>query len=221
MSVDPADFVRANTIATAPPLVPEVVLHLATEVVPLWRKTEEELEASGVPPPYWAFAWAGGQALARYVLDNPEIVRARRVLDFGSGSGLLSIAAAKAGARDVLATDIDRFAATAIALNCEANAVRVEITSADVIGSSCKWDTILVGDMCYERPLAERLLNWLRDCIDAGATVLLGDPGRSYFPKSGVTKLQTYHVQTTRELEDREIRETSVYRLTRDGAGPT
>jgi predicted nicotinamide N-methyase len=268
MSVDPADFIRANTIATAPPLVPEVVLHLATEVVPLWRKTEEELEASGVPPPYWAFAWAGGQALARYVLDNPEFVRARRVLDFGSGSGLLSIAAAKAGARDVLAADIDRFACAAIALNCEANfppphfagevssersesdgggkwvpplppsvlrrfapqdtspALRgrshiVEITSADVIGSSCKWDTILVGDMCYERPLAERLLSWLHACIDAGATVLLGDPGRSYFPKSGVTKLRTYHVQTTRELEDREIRETSVYRLTRDGAGPT
>ena len=270
MTVDPAAFIRENTGLLAPPLVPEIALHLATEVVPLWRKTEEELEAQGVPPPYWAFAWAGGQALARYVLDNPAVVRGTRVLDFGSGSGLLSIAAAKAGAAHVLAVDIDVFAAAAIALNCEVNGIVpppftgevpnevrrrgevdastsplrlapprfashlpreergrkeiVEITNRDIIGSSCAWDTILVGDMCYERPLAERLLTWLIECTRDGATVLLGDPGRSYFPKSGVTRLQTYNVQTTRELEDREIRETGVYRLAPDmrpGAGPT
>jgi predicted nicotinamide N-methyase len=224
MTVDPAIFICENTGLQAPPLVPEIVLHLATEVVPLWRKTEEELEAQGVPPPYWAFAWAGGQALARYVLDNPSVVLGARVLDFGSGSGLLSIAAAKAGAAHVLAADIDAFAATAIVLNCEANGVAAETTTRDVIGAACVWDTILVGDMCYERPLAERLLAWLIVCARDGATVLLGDPGRTYFPKSGVTRLQTYNVQTTRELEDREIRETSVYRLTPDmrpGAGPT
>src|SRR6185312_11523954 len=159
----PKEFILANTALVAPPLVPEIALHLATEVVPLWRKTEEELEAEGVPPPYWAFAWAGGQALSRYVLDNPDIVRGKDVLDFGSGSGVVAIAAAKAGARRVLAADIDVFAAAAIALNAEANAARVEVTRDDVIGGAGEWQTILVGDMCYERPLAERLLVWLKE----------------------------------------------------------
>jgi len=210
---DPRDFVLANTALIAPPLVPEIRLHLATEVVPLWRKTEEELEAEGVPPPYWAFAWAGGQALARYVLDHPESVAKKRVLDFGSGSGLLAIAAAKSDAAGVLAVDIDRFANAAIVLNAEANNARVDVRAEDVIDSDDGWQTVLVGDMCYERPLAERLLVWLHKLTARGATVLLGDPGRSYFPKSGVEKLETYRVQTTRDLEDREIRETSVYRL--------
>ena len=212
---DPAQFIRDNTELIAPPLVPEMRLHLATEVVPLWRKTEEELEQMGVPPPYWAFAWAGGQALSRYILDHPEEVAGKRVLDFGSGSGMIAIACMKAGAATVLAADIDVYAVASIALNTKANDVQVEVTSDDVIGRECVWDVILIGDMCYERPLAERLLAWLQSC---GARVLLGDPGRSYFPKSGVGKLATYRVQTTRELEDREIRETSVYFL---GAGPT
>ncbi len=215
----PAAFIRANTELLAPPLVPEVRLYLASEVVPLWRKTEEELEAEGVPPPYWAFAWAGGQALARHVLDHPQIVLGRSVLDFGSGSGLVGIAAAKAGAAAVTSADIDVHAGAAIALNAEANGVRVAVETGDIIGAACAWQTILVGDMCYERPLAERLLAWLKDCVAGGALVLLGDPGRSYFPKTGVEKLETYRVQTTRELEDREIRETSVYRLLA-GAGP-
>ncbi len=207
----PEDFIRTNTTLIAPPLVAEVRLHLASEVVPLWRKTEEELEAEGVPPPYWAFAWAGGQALSRYVLDNPDAVRGLNVLDFGAGSGLVAIAAMKAGARAVLAADIDRFAAAAIALNAAANDAVVHVTTEDVIGRE-GWDVILVGDMCYERPLAERLMAWLSQ---SKARVLMGDPGRSYFPKSGVEKLATYRVQTTRELEDREIRETSVYGLVR------
>ena len=210
---DPAAFIRANSALASPPLVPEIKLHLASEVVPLWRRTEEELAAEGVPPPYWAFAWAGGQALARYVLDHPKIVARRSVLDFGSGSGLVAIAAAKAGARRVTAADVDEFARAAIKLNATANAAIVDTTTADVIGSDGNWQTILVGDMCYERPLADRLLAWLRDRATHGANVLLGDPGRSYFPKSGVEKLATYHVQTTRDLEDREIRETGVYEL--------
>lgn len=210
---DPKEFILANTSLIAPPLVPEIRLHLATEVVPLWRKTEEELEAEGVPPPYWAFVWAGGQALSRYVLDNPETVSGKRVLDFGSGSGLVAIAAMKANAASVLATDIDTFAGAAIQANTKANNVHIDVTANDIVGKTGDWSTILVGDMCYERPLAERLLSWLRELSQKGALVLLGDPGRSYFPKSGVEKLATYHVQTTRELEDREIRETSVYRL--------
>jgi len=218
---DPRAFVLANTALIGPPLVPEIRLHLATEVVPLWRKTEEELEAEGVPPPYWAFAWAGGQALARYVLDHPECVARKHVLDFGSGSGLLAIAAAKSSAGSVLAVDIDRFAAAAIALNAEANNARVDVRAEDIIDSDDGWQTVLIGDMCYERPLAERLLAWLHKLTERGATVLLGDPGRSYFPKSGVEKLETYRVQTTRDLEDREIRETSVYRIVGQSNGPT
>ncbi|HSM95498.1 MAG TPA: 50S ribosomal protein L11 methyltransferase [Rhizomicrobium sp.] len=210
----PAEFILANTESLAPPLVPEIRLHLATEIVPLWRKSEEELEAMGVPPPYWAFAWAGGQALARYILDTPGTVRGKSVLDFGSGSGLVGIAAMKAGAASVLAADIDAYAAAAIALNAKANDVVIDTTTDDLVGRS-EWDVILVGDMCYERPLAERLLGWLRG---SGANALLGDPGRSYFPKSGVERLALYNVQVTRDLEDREIRETGVYRLT--GAGP-
>ena len=210
---DPAEFIRANTALVSPPLVPQIKLHLATEVVAMWRLTEDELAAKGVPPPYWAFAWAGGQALARYVLDHPQIVAGKSVLDFGSGSGLVGIAAAKAGAMRVMAADIDSFAQSAIKLNAAANTAIVSTTSADLIGSDGNWRVILVGDMCYERPLAERLLDWLRDRALHGATVLLGDPGRSYFPKGGVEKLHTYRVQTTRELEDREIRETSVYML--------
>jgi predicted nicotinamide N-methyase len=208
----PDDFIRANAALIAPPLVPEILLHLATEVVPLWRKTEEELEQMGVPPPYWAFAWAGGQALARYVLDNPALVAGKRVLDFGSGSGLVGLAAAKAGAASVLAADIDRFSVAAIAANAAANQLTVATTSDDVIGGATPYDVILVGDMCYERPLAERLMAWL---AQSRATVLVGDPGRSYFPKTGLSKLAMYSVQTTRELEDREIRETGVWKLDR------
>jgi predicted nicotinamide N-methyase len=226
-----AQFVRANTALAAPPLVPEIDLHLATEVLPLWHKTEQDLAIEGVPPPYWAFAWAGGQALARYVLDHRQTVAARSVLDFGTGSGLVAIAAAKSGARTITAADIDGFAAAAIGLNCWANGItcfvrhapagtgcgrhgeKIEIVTEDIIGRDCAWDVILVGDMCYERPLAERLLAWLRDCARHGAEVLLGDPGRAYFPQSGVRQLANYKVRTPRELEDRDIRETGVYRL--------
>jgi predicted nicotinamide N-methyase len=206
-------FIRDNCELLPPPLVPEIRLHLASEVVPLWRKTEEELTQIGVPPPYWAFAWAGGQALARYVLDNTDIVAGKDVLDFGAGSGLVAVAAAKAGAMHVIAADIDPFAIAAIARNAAANNVIVEAVAEDMLNSARTFDVILVGDMCYERPLAERLMAWLKK---SHADILLGDPGRSYFPKTGLSKLAAYRVQTTRELEDREIRETGVWRLDRD-----
>ncbi len=206
----PQDFIRANAALLPPPLVPEIMLYLASEVVPLWRKTEEELIEIGVPPPYWAFAWAGGQALARYILDNPALVAGKRVLDIGSGSGLVGLAAAKAGAADVLAADIDAFACAAIGLNAQTNDLHITTTQENLIGRAGDWDVILVGDLFYERPLAETLLAWLRQ---QGKPALLGDPGRTYFPKQGIEKLATYTVQTTRDLEDREIRETGVYRL--------
>ena len=210
----PEDFIRTNARLMAPPLVPEIKLHLASEVVPLWRATEEELAKEGVPPPYWAFAWAGGQALARYVLDHPALVRGRRVLDIGAGSGLVGLAAVKAGAAQVLAADIDAFACAAIRLNAVANHCALAVTQDDLIGKVGSWDVILVGDLFYERPLAERLLAWLEPL---GAEALLGDPGRNYFPKADVEKLASYSVRTTRDLEDREIRETGVYRLSFKG----
>jgi predicted nicotinamide N-methyase len=206
----PESFIIANAALIAPPLVPEIRLYLATEVVPLWRATEEELEKMGVPPPYWAFAWAGGQALARYILDHPEQIMGKHVLDIGSGSGMVAIAAAKAGAASVLAADIDAFSIAAIRLNAAANGVTVAVTQDDLIGAEGDWDVILVGDLFYERPLAERLLAWLKTL---GCPALLGDPGRSYFPKDQVEPLAVYNVQTSRDLEDREIRETGVYRL--------
>ncbi|HKQ11530.1 MAG TPA: methyltransferase [Rhizomicrobium sp.] len=206
----PEDFIKANAALVAPPLVPEIKLYLASEVVPLWRATEDELAKIGVPPPYWAFAWAGGQALARYVLDHPQIVRGKRVLDIGAGSGLVGLAAARAGAAKVLAADIDEFACAAIRLNAAANGCAIAVTQEDLIGAPPAWDVILVGDLFYERPLAERLLAWLGPL---GVPALLGDPGRNYFPKARVEKLASYSVQTTRDLEDREIRETGVYRL--------
>jgi predicted nicotinamide N-methyase len=209
-NMTPDEFIRANAELIAPPLVPEIRLYLASEVVPLWRRTEEELNQMGVPPPYWAFAWAGGQALARYIIDHPETVRGRSVLDFGAGSGLVALAAAKAGAAKILAADIDRFSIAAIAANAEANGMAIATTQDDIIGSDAAFDVILVGDMCYERPLAERLMAWLKS---REAVILLGDPGRSYFPKEGLERLAQYNVTVTRELEDREIRETGVWRL--------
>jgi len=211
---DPARFIRENTALHEPPLIPEIRLHLASEIVPIWQMTEEELEKSGLPPPFWAFAWAGGQALARYILDNPEIVRGRRVLDFGSGSGMIAIAAMKAGAASVLAADIDAFAAAAIALNADTNNVAVTATTEDLVGAENRgWDTILVGDMCYEGPLAVRIETWLRKLAGEGTIVLIGDPGRTYLPKSGLEKLVAYAVKTTRELEDTDVRNTSVWRV--------
>jgi predicted nicotinamide N-methyase len=208
-----AAFIRSNTAIEVPPLIPEIRLHLATEIVPIWRATEEELADMGVPPPYWAFAWAGGQALARYILDNPETVAGRNVLDFASGSGLAAIAAAMAGAETVTATDIDPYASAAIGLNAALNGVDVTISTGDMIGSRGPWDVVLAGDICYERPLADRVTAWLRSLAVEGVTVLLGDPGRTYLPKDGLDWVIRYAVKTTRELEDTDVRNAVVWRF--------
>lgn len=207
-------FIRENTRLQAPPHTPELSLHLADEVTPIWRLTEEALEEIGLPPPFWAFAWAGGQALARYVLDHPDIVAGRRVVDFATGSGIVAIAAMKAGARRVLATDIDVFCEAAVGLNAEANAVAVDFTDQNLLNAPPPpADVLLAGDICYERPMAEAVMAWLRRGREAGARVLIGDPGRTYFPKDGLEKLAEYQVPTTRELEDLAVKRTSVWTL--------
>jgi predicted nicotinamide N-methyase len=208
------DFVRANTDLLAPPLVPEISLYLAAESLPIWRKTEEELGQMNVPPPYWAFAWAGGQALARFLLDNPHLVAGRRMLDLGAGSGIVSIAAMKAGAAQATASDIDALALTAIGLNAEANGVRVETTAADLLGTAPdEFDMVLVGDLFYERALAERVLAFVEAARTRGAEVLVGDPRRSYFPGDRFRQVALYSVPVTRELEDAEIKRCAVWRL--------
>ena len=211
MIADPAAFIRAETRLHPVPHAPEILLHVADEATALWARTEEELGAVGLPPPFWAFAWAGGQALARYVLDRPETVRGRTVLDFASGSGLVAIAAARAGAGRVEASDIDAFAIAAIRLNAGANGVAVEPVAEDLIGSDRGWDTVLAGDICYERDLAARVVAWLEGLARRGARVLVGDPGRSYLPRERLQALATYEVPVTRSLEDADIKRTSVW----------
>ncbi len=193
--------------------MPELLLHLATEGDTLWHMGEEELTATGLPAPFWAFAWAGGQALARYLLDNPEIIAQKRVLDFGSGSGLVGLAALHAGAASALATDIDVFACAAAELNAQANSVSLSTSSQDLVGQDGPWDTILVGDMCYEQPLAGDVETWLQDQASKGIDVFIGDPGRTYLPKDRLQKLISYAVKTSRELEDTDVRNTSVWRF--------
>lgn len=207
-------FILENTRLQTQPHTPELVLHLADEITPIWRMTEEALQEIGLPPPFWAFAWAGGQALARYILDNPQIVAGRRVIDFASGSGLVGIAAMKAGAASVLAADIDVFCGAALALNAAANGVEIAFTDTDLLDAPPPAaDVILAGDICYEKPLAQKVMAWLGAGRTAGATVLIGDPGRSYFPREGLVKLAEYQVPTTRELEDQEVKKTAVWTL--------
>jgi predicted nicotinamide N-methyase len=207
-------FVLAHTRLRPVPHAPEISLHVADEATPLWSKTEEQLGELGLPPPFWAFAWAGGQALARHVLDNPALVGGKRVLDFASGSGLVGIAALKAGAAEVTAADIDAFAQTAIPLNAAANGVgTIDVRGDDLIGRDGPWDVILAGDICYEKTTAERVANWLEDFVRRGGTALIGDPGRAYLPRERLTNLATYEIATTRELEDREVKRTSVWRV--------
>jgi predicted nicotinamide N-methyase len=214
MPSDRGRFIRAQTAVAAPPLVPEIRLHLASEITPLWQATETFLAREQLPPPYWAFAWAGGQALARHVLDHPDLVRGKRVLDFGAGSGLLALAAASAGAAAASAAEIDEVAAQAIGLNAALNALTVTVERGDVIGRfPVPWQVVLVGDMCYERPLAERLTAWLRRLAATDVLVLLGDPGRAYLPKDGLAEIARYAVPTPLDLEDRTMREGVVWRM--------
>ncbi len=205
-------FILQNTRLQSPPHTPELRLYLADEITPIWTLTEEELGEMGLPPPFWAFAWAGGQALARYLIDNPGEAAGREVVDFASGSGIVAIAAMKAGAARVLAADIDSFCGAAVALNAAENGVEVAFTEDDLLdGPPPACALITAGDICYEKPLAERVLTWLAAARALGTRVLIGDPGRSYFPKEGLVRLAEYRVETTRELEDMTVKKTGVW----------
>ena len=212
--MDPALFIQRNTAIAAPPLLPEIPLYLAAEVTPLWQATEQTLARNGLPPPFWAFAWAGGQAVARYLLDHPEAVAGREVLDFGAGSGLVAIAAAKAGAARVIAAEIDHFAAAAITANAALNGVTIDVETSDLLdGDRRFWKTVTAGDICYEQPMAERALRWLRRLAGRGSRVFLGDPGRAYLPGVGLCEVARYDVPTDKELEGRERCDTFVWRV--------
>lgn len=208
------DFIAANTRLQTVPHAPEISLWLADEITPLWRLTEEELGEMGLPPPFWAFAWAGGQALARWLLDHPAEVAGKRVIDLATGSGLVGIAAIKAGAASVLAADIDPFCVAAVAANARSNGVEIAFTDANLLDAPPPpVDLICAGDVFYEKPMAEAVLAWLKQAQANGTRVIVGDPGRTYFPQSGLTLLAEYTVPTTRELEDQEVKRSRVWSL--------
>ena len=212
-------FVRDNTVPAQASMVPEITLHLATEVTPLWLASEEALAKNGLPPPFWAFAWPGGQSFARLMLDKPELARGRTILDFAAGSGIAGIAAAQSGAARVIASEIDPFALAALRLNRALNAVDLEIAEDDLLTAApAGWDVILAGDVCYERPMAGRVLAWLDQAVAAGIDVLVADPGRAYLPKSGLTELARYDIPTSLDLENRQMMTTVIYRYAQQGS---
>jgi predicted nicotinamide N-methyase len=209
-------FIRENTALIAPPHVPEIRLHLADEAHDLWHRTEDELEEIGLPPPYWAFAWAGGQGLARHVLDTPQTVVGKRVLDLASGSGLVAIAAKLAGAASVVANDIDPFCEAAVGLNAQENGVVVDFDGTDLLGSPppASFDVILAGDVFYDRAMGSRLVQWFGEALVRGTIILIGDPGRSYLPAERLRLLSVHEVAVTRALEDSEVKRTTVWQFT-------
>ncbi|MEV6298874.1 50S ribosomal protein L11 methyltransferase [Actinoplanes sp. NPDC051861] len=212
----PIDFVRAHTTLAPVPFVPEILLSQAEEPIALWEATE----ALGVPgfgktqpPPFWAFAWAGGQALARHLLDDPDLVSGRSVLDLATGSGLVAIAAAKAGAAPVIANDIDPYSLAAAQANAKANRVRVDALEADLLESDDKYGVVLAGDVFYSREMAARVLPFLRRAAGRGSLVLVGDPGRAYAPE-GLIERAVYEVPVNEELEGVPVRRTTVWQVT-------
>jgi predicted nicotinamide N-methyase len=216
-----ADFIRANTRLSPVPYVPEIRLHLADEVFELWTRTEAQL---GAALPFWAFAWAGGQALARYLLDNPALVGGRSSFDLAAGSGLVGIAAARAGAAAVTAADLDPLAAEAIALNAAANAVTVRVALGDAMagdatagdataGDAGGAEVVLAGDVCYERSLAVRVLPFLQRAAQRGALVLVGDPGRPYLPRRRLTAVASYRLPVAGAVEDAPVKQATVWWL--------
>ena len=216
LPADPDGFIRINTALETPVMVPEFKLWLATEYVPIWQATEAWLEEQNVDPPYWAFCWPGGQAIARYLLDNPGLVRGKRVIDFASGSGVSSMAAVRAGARSVTANDIDALSLVAARLNGQANNLAFDVSAEDWLAGpdgAPEADVVIAGDVCYEREMSVRALAWLRSHARLGRLVLLGDPGRNYFSAQGLEERARYDIPTSLQLENRGMRETVVWRV--------
>lgn len=206
------DFIRQHTVIAAPSLVPEIKLHLATEITPLWQATERLLQVNNIDPPYWAFAWPGGQALARYLLDHPETVRGKSVFDFGAGSGLVAIAAAKVGASTSIGNDRDPFAGTAMTMNGALNDAKITADTSNHLDQPLTAEVIVVGDMCYEREASSKMLPWLRR-LAQDHYVLLADPGRYYAPRDGLNEVATYDVATSLDVEEHAVRTTTVWQL--------
>jgi predicted nicotinamide N-methyase len=209
---DATAFIKANTTLTRSPMVPEIALWLATEIAPIWQATEDWMTENNTAPPFWAFAWPGSVAMARHILDNPHLVAGRRVLDFAAGCGLAAIACAKAGASTVEAAEIDPIAIAATGLNAHLNDVNIHVPPGDVVGSGCRWDLILCGDVCYEAPMTSHIMPWLTQ-MAATAEVWIADPGRNYLPSAGLQPFAHYTVPTSLELEDRTERQVTLYRL--------
>ncbi len=214
MKTDPELFVRTNTRLCTIMSAPEIRLYLADEATEIWYQTEKEIGRTGLPPPFWAFAWAGGQALVRYLIDHQSLVQNKRVLDFASGSGLVAVAAAKAGARSVEASEIDAFARAAIRLNARENDVAVAVRAGDMVGYDEGWDVILAGDVSYEHDMALRVTDWLETLSQRGAVVLIGDPGRAYLDRVRLHSIACYRVPVMRDLEDADVKDTAVWQFT-------
>ncbi len=212
--MDPAAFITAHTRPLPVPSLPSIRLYQADEVTPLWLLTEAGLATQGLAPPFWAFAWSGGQALARYVLEHPGIVAGKRVLDLACGSGLVGIAAMQAGAASVVCNDIDPYALAAVALNAALNGVRLDRLAGDRLGvPPPDVDTILAGDICYERPMATAMLAYLHGAARSGTEVYVGDPDRAYFPRTGFALCWTGAVMTNPDIEDKAKKTAHVWRL--------
>lgn len=206
-------FIRANTRVAAVPGLP-IRMHIADELTPIWEATEKDLAEANVAPPFWAFPWAGGQALARYVLDNPEIVRGKRVLDVACGSGLVGLAAALAGAAEVVANDIDPMCEAAVALNARLNGVSITYSGGDLLNDDpSDHDVILAADVFYEQTPARRFRAMLERARGRGASVFAGDPGRTYFPREAFRQVAEYAVETTTEIENHPVKTARVWTL--------
>ena len=213
MSAGHSDFIRANTALCPAPLCPEVALWTASEVTPLWLATEASLAQSNLPPPYWAFCWAGGIALTRTILDHPQWVRGKRVLDFAAGCGSAGIAAALSGAALVEVAEIDPFAIASAVMNAEANGVQVTPVLEDLVGAPNRWDVVVAGDVCYEKAMTDHIWPWLTRLAADGAMVLMADPGRAYLPRLGLMEVSRMVVPTVLDLEDRTSREVVIYTI--------